>query len=198
MVVRFSVDACTPPAHEHDMTSNTGESTAHTDADTLSSMLSNINVNEDVQQDVVEVDTKASTPELDVIQAGTPVAQHSLIEITTRSGRNVQKYKWTDTYPQLYFSQTAYRHMAIHSDGLFYEVRRCALDDPRSEAMRKRLQRDFRTLALALQKIQDLVIRHGGQGRLTLVFQDGTLRAFQRRSQESCLPDAMLRHFQGE
>lgn len=196
MVVRFSVDACTRPS-AHEKSDDSGENAARNDADTLSSILSNMHVSEEVGQDI-EVDTAASTPELDVIRGGTPVAQSSLIEITTRTERNAQAYNWIDTYPQLYFSQTAYRYMAIHNSGLFREVRKCALDGPRSEAIRKKLQGDFRALASALKTIQDLVIQHGEQGRLTLVFQDGTLRAFQRKSRESCLPDAMLRRFEGE
>jgi len=192
MVVRFSVDACIPP---------TGVSTpapqrppASADVDNLSSMLSSMGV----ASSVLKIDGDASTAELDVIRATISVVpQSSLIEITTRSERNAARYNWADTYPQLYFSQTQHRFLAVHNQGNFTEVRKRALDDPEMKRIEARLQSDFKKLGYALQAIQDLVVEHGERGRLSLVFEDNILRVFGRKTQESCLPDTTLRRFEG-
>ncbi|KZT69561.1 hypothetical protein DAEQUDRAFT_765400 [Daedalea quercina L-15889] len=193
MVVRFSVDACIPPPSTS--TQDAHQQVDMVDTDDLSSMLSNMGIATSLDQGV-EIDREASTSDLDVIRAGKPVPQSSLIEITTRTERNARSYNWTDTYPQLYFSQTAYRFMAIHDHGNFYEVEKRGLDEPKSEEIKKGLQGDFNKLKDALQTIQNLVIAHGERGRLSLVFQDGTLRVFERKSLESCLPDDMLGRFE--
>ncbi|TFY62060.1 hypothetical protein EVJ58_g4108 [Rhodofomes roseus] len=197
MVVRFSVDACTPlkAADRAMQTPRLGAGSA--DVDSLSSMLSGMSVTSHPARSL-EIDREASTPELDIIRVNSPVVpQSSLIEITTRSERNFTAYKWVDTYPQLYFSQTAYRYLAVHQQGNFREVRKHALEDPEMKRIEAQLQGDFRKLRSALQVIQDLVVEHGERGRLSLVFEGGTCRVFERRSAESCLPDTMLRRFEG-
>ncbi|KAH9919327.1 uncharacterized protein B0H18DRAFT_1122579 [Fomitopsis serialis] len=130
-----------------------------------------------------DVDRDASTAELDVIRAAVPV--------------NGVKYDWVGTYPQLYFSQTQWRYLAVHNQGNFTEVRKRALDDPEMKRIEAKLRGDFKKLRSALRAIQDLVVEHGDRGRLSLVFEDSTLRVFGRKTQESCLPDTMLRRFEG-
>ncbi|KAH9919325.1 uncharacterized protein B0H18DRAFT_1096175 [Fomitopsis serialis] len=193
MVVRFEVDACIPTATSE---SAPRSQTASTDVDSLSSMLSGLAVASGASNGP-DIDKDISTAELDVMRAGTLVPQSSLIEMTTRSRNNAMNYDWIEAYPQLFLSQTPNHYLAVHSRGNFEEITKRALEDAEMQRIEARLQGSFRKLRAALQTIQDLVVEHGERGRLSLVFRDGALQAFERKSSESCLPENTLRRFEG-
>jgi len=171
MVVRFSVDACVAPT---DASTQAPRQSSTPDVNSLSSNMSAMSMKSGGKRGF-DVDRDASTAELDVARVAMPVVpQGALIEITTRSEKYAAQYDWEGTYPQLYFSQTQWRYLAVHNQGNFTDVRK-----------------------RAGSAIQDLVVEHGERGRLSLVFEDSTLRVFGRKTQESCLPDTMLRRFEG-
>ncbi|KZT69562.1 hypothetical protein DAEQUDRAFT_690723 [Daedalea quercina L-15889] len=193
MVVRFEVDACTPPPSPTSA-QGTRRQTASTDVDSLSSMLSGLAVASGAGKGP-KIDKDSSTAELDVIRAGERVPQSSLIEMTTRSRTNALNYDWIEAYPQLFLSQTPNHYLAVHNRGEFESIQKRALGDPELKRVEAQLQGSFRRLANALKTIQNIVVEHGERGRLSLVFRDGALQVFQRRAQDSCLPDATMRRF---
>ncbi|KAH9831408.1 uncharacterized protein C8Q71DRAFT_715353 [Rhodofomes roseus] len=193
MVVRFEVDACLPTGTS---ASASRRQTASTDVDSLSNMLSGLAVASGAGKGPA-VDKGASTTELDIIRAGQPVPQSSLIEMTTRSRNNAMNYDWIEQYPQLFLSQTPHHYLAVHNRGKFEDITKRALGDAEMKRTEARLQGSFRKLRAALEAIQNLIVEHGERGRLSLVFRDGALQVFERKSQDSCLPEAMLSRFDG-
>lgn len=199
MVVRFEVDACLPqpqPKAAGASTQASRRQTDSTDLDSLSNMLSGLAVASDAGRGP-QVDDEISTSELDVIRAGQLVPQDSLIEMTTRSQNNAMNYDWVEAYPQLFLAQTPHHFLAVHNRGEFQRIEKRNLVDSEMKNIEARLQGNFRKLRAALKTIQDLVVEHGERGRLSLVFRDGSLEVFERRTQASCLPEEMLNKLHG-
>jgi len=191
MVVRFEVDACLQSESTRN-TSTTATTTA--DVDSLLDMFSSLNVST-TPRAASDTRSSVSTSELSVIRAGSQVPQDAIVEMATRSRRNAEEFDWENAYPQLYLSQTPHYFFAVHNRGTFEKVSKSRLDGPELRRIDRRLQDSFRRLRQVLETIQELVIEHGQQGRLSLVHQGGTLRVFERKSQESCLPDSVLSRF---
>ncbi|KIJ67775.1 hypothetical protein HYDPIDRAFT_107268 [Hydnomerulius pinastri MD-312] len=59
------------------------------------------------------------------------IPQSNLIEIKTRSYK--KDFNWTDIYPQLFLSQTAYLYVGFHDRGNFSPVEKIQLN---SDAMK--------------------------------------------------------------
>lgn len=193
MVVRFEVDACMPQTAGVS-TQASRRQTDSTDLDSLSNMLSGLAVASDAGRSP-QVDDDVSTSELSVIRAGQIIPQNSLIEMTTRSQNNAINYDWVEGYPQLFLSQTPHHFLAVHNRGEFQRIEKRNLSDLKKVDAQS--QRDFRELRAALKTVQDLVVEHGERGRLSLVFSDGNLEVFERKSQASCLPEDVLNKFHG-
>ncbi|PCH39651.1 hypothetical protein WOLCODRAFT_159237 [Wolfiporia cocos MD-104 SS10] len=148
-----------------------------------------------LRHNVGAVDDSVSTPELDVIRAGTRVPQSSVIEMCTRSCRNAEQFDLVDAFPQLYFSQAPNHYLAVHSRGEFETITKKHLDNPDMKRIEASAQSGFKKLKRTLQDIQELVIEHGQRGRLSLVHRDGQLRVFERISQTDCIPEQLLSRF---
>ena len=200
MVVRFEVDACLPQPKPQAIGASTSQAsrrqTDSTDLDSLSNMLSGLAVASDAGSGP-QVDDDLSTSELDVIRAGQLVPQSALIEMTTRSQNNAKNYDWVEAYPQLFLAQTPHHFLAVHNRGEFERIEKRSLADSEMKNVEAKLQGNFRKLRAALKTVQDLVVEHGERGRLSLVFRDGSLEVFERRTQASCLPEEMFDKFHG-
>lgn len=122
--------------------------------------------------------------------------QSDIIELTTRSAKRVVDFDWVDAYPQLFLSQTPNHFLAAHTQGRFQTVTKRNIKDAALKEIERSLQDNFKKLRVALTTIQNLVVEHGQRGRLTLVCQQGLLNVYERTSQESCLPDAILARFE--
>ncbi|CCL99525.1 uncharacterized protein FIBRA_01543 [Fibroporia radiculosa] len=187
IVVRFEVDACIAPSRSLRPTAPSAN------VDSLSDLISGLDVARISQTS--KIDTSASTPELDIIRAGSQVLHDCVIELTTRSRNYIHQYDWVDAYPQLYLSQTKHHFLAAHGRGEFTAITKRTLGSPEMNAIDAQLQAGFRKLRRALEEIQELVIEHGKEGRLSLVFSRGKLQVFKRSGQDSCLPEKMLARF---
>lgn len=195
LVVRSSIDACLEaPAVEPALTSSAN-------IDGLLSMLSSMSVKgADAQGSSQSSNGTSARSEpgtgLQVRRAGAIVSQDSIIEMATRSKKRVAEYDWRDVFPQLWLSQTPHHFLAAHDRGTFEAITKRTLDDPDLRRVEAELQAGFRRLRRALQDIKELVVKHGKQGRLSLVFRNGELQALQRVSQESCLPESVMERFE--
>ncbi|KAI0693837.1 hypothetical protein C8T65DRAFT_585445 [Cerioporus squamosus] len=199
MVVRFEVDACLP---QPDATSTTRTrrsqpsttSATSTNVDSLTDIMLNLNVASTTGTS--RVPSQAS--DIAVIRAGTQVPQSSIVELTTRSEKYIDEFSWAEQYPQLLLSYTPHLFLAAHNRGTFERMieHKLGSDELRNIENNARIQRSFRQLAAALRAIQELVKDHGQRGRLTLVCQqDGSLKVYQRTSQQGLLPDTELERF---
>lgn len=187
LIVRFEVDACLPSG------SSVSQPAPSTDADSLADMLSGMNVGAASQP--AFIDAGASTNELDVISAGQHVPQSSIIEMTTRSKNYVDQYEWKDSYPQLYLSQTTLYYLAAHTRGEFEMVTKRRLDSVEMKKIDEEAQEGFRRLRATLTMIQEYLVERGPSARLSLVYQDGELQAFNRINDESLIPNDLLARF---
>ncbi|KAK0199533.1 hypothetical protein DFS33DRAFT_1400594 [Desarmillaria ectypa] len=167
MVVRFEVDACHVP---HGIPS--------TSTDFLSAQLASM----DPSESATSTHTVDPRTTLTVVPTGKPVANESVIELTTRKVGNSIRLK--DKYQQLYFSQTP---------ELIIDVQRRTIES--LEFLEGDIQQRLGALGRALSDIQDLVVRSGTEGRLSLIGRDKELLVFERVSTASCLPENYLRRF---
>ncbi|KAK0475235.1 hypothetical protein IW261DRAFT_1496509 [Armillaria novae-zelandiae] len=176
MVVRYEVDACHVP-HNVPSTSIDGLSSQPTSMATLSESSTSTHT----------VDQRTS---LTVIHAGKPVANGSVIELTTMkdSARGLKA-----KYQQLYFSQTPELIIGLHHNGRFTDVQRRTMESMAS--FEDSIQRRLATLGNALRDIQDLTIKSGREGRLSLIGRGRDLLVFERSSAASCLPESHLKRF---
>lgn len=110
--MRFEVDAC--------YSSNLGSGSA---TDVLADALSSLSVSAPSSR------AKDRTAfGVTVIEAGSKVPQSALIELKTRSARNVDSFDWADAYPQLYLGQTPTSIIGVHRSGTFFETREKKID----------------------------------------------------------------------
>ncbi|KAI0310145.1 hypothetical protein OF83DRAFT_1166709 [Amylostereum chailletii] len=195
MVVRFEVDAClptsTPPA--------TSSSPAAT-SDDLSDLLSSMNVAgssaAQKSKNAATSGTKDSTsPSLNIVNAGSEVPQSAIVELTTRSERWFHTFDWAEALPQLYLSATPHLYVGLHNRGTFSEVRKYELNGQEMGERKRTAAASFLKLARTLEGIQELVVEHGEEGRLSLVCQEGVLKVYSRVSAASCLSDELRKRF---
>ncbi|SJL11902.1 uncharacterized protein ARMOST_15316 [Armillaria ostoyae] len=130
---------------------------------------------------------------LTVIHAGKPVASESVIELTTRKGLRGSTQKLKNKYQQLYFSQTPELIVGLHNNGRFTDVQRNTIESLAYFA--DGVQGRLATLGKALRDIQDLVVKSGREGRLSLIGRGRDLLVFERLSAASCLPEIYLKRF---
>jgi hypothetical protein len=192
MVVRFEVDACLPLSKT---TTAQGSEAANsrppkaTDVDDLSQLLSSAHITPD----------PPSTHKMHGISyrtAGTLVPQQSLIELTTRSARNIISFNWAEALPQLWLSRTANHILAVHERGTFTSVTRRSLEGSAElRAATAGAQLSFKKLRRVLDAIQELLVERGREARLTLVCRNGVLEVFERTDDWSVLPKEVLKRF---
>ncbi|KAK2465268.1 hypothetical protein APHAL10511_002622 [Amanita phalloides] len=176
MVVRSTVDAFIPVKQNK------------SDIDDIVSALSSLNVT----QSKPEAATRVKNSSLEVIRLGKEVPQESIVEVATISKARESQLDWQEKGPQLYLSQIPHFYVGLHERGNFSEVRKhkfnyTTLPDQVLEHMKK--------LRRALAIIQNVVIKHGKRGRLSLVCIDGTLQVYEREDDKSCLPDEFMERF---
>ncbi|KAF9778716.1 hypothetical protein BJ322DRAFT_1114053 [Thelephora terrestris] len=131
-------------------------------------------------------------PHVAVIRAGSRVPQSHLIELKTYSGA---KKHWNRSYPQLFLSQTPHIYYGAHKNGEFSEIKKYTLGEPHLKPIDHNAQVAFKKLKVALEAIQELVGKHGTNGRITLVCTGKELGVYQRENAGSCLPKYALALF---
>ncbi|KAK0232579.1 hypothetical protein IW262DRAFT_1451024 [Armillaria fumosa] len=118
------------------------------------------------------------------------VPQSALVELTTKRGS--KNRAWGYKHMQTCLSQTPNLICAVHQNGVFNKVvKRKNLDSVNGDRESK-----LRLLRGALEDIQQLVIRSGLRGRLTLVYEDMVMKVYQRNPENSLLPEEYLEMFQ--
>lgn len=135
---------------------------------------------------------------LKIITAGEEVPQSSLIEMKTRNPIRFQQLDLRSELPQLWFSQTPYHYVAVHDRGVFQSIRKDELGQGEFVYAEEDVQAGLRKLRVILGSIQQLVKSRGSSGRLTLVCTKGALKVHERKEEETCLPDDLLRLFDGK
>ena len=131
-------------------------------------------------------------PYLAVIRAGSRVPQSRLIELKTycKTGK-----AWKNSYPQLFLSQTPHIYYGAHKGGRFSEIKKFTLGEPCLEPIDQNAQAGFKKLKVLLATIQELVRKHGTNGRISLVCKGRELGVYRRKNTDSCLPKRALALF---
>lgn len=114
------------------------------------------------------------------------VPQSAVVELTTK--RKSRNRRWSYKHMQMCLSQTPFLIYGVHQNGVFNEVaKKKNLDNVKGHRVSK-----LRLLRGALEDVQQLVIRSGPCGRLTLVYEDMVMKVYQRNLENSLLPDEYL------
>ncbi|KAF8883761.1 hypothetical protein CPB84DRAFT_1734556 [Gymnopilus junonius] len=181
MVVRFEVDACIPPPAKYPRKSISS-------IDELADSLNAVSLSSPSRR----------AGDLHVMEGGTVVSATAVIELTTRSQASMKSrfFDWKEAYPQLFFSQTAHHFLAIHQRGRFYDVQKRKLSSDELQTIEADAQVDLKRVRMALELIQDIVMKHGKKGRISLVCVNGVLNVYERDSDDSCLPDPIMDLFE--
>jgi hypothetical protein len=180
MVVRFEVDACTRPPAKHPRRSTSS-------VDELAESLSAVSL-------APQTAFRSEYPLL-VREGGVEVPADTVIEIVTRSQANLHRgYDWKEVYPQLWFSQTAQHYLAVHKHGRFFEITKTKMKEMQS--VEQSLQTGFKKVRKVLDVIRELVIKHGKEGGLSLVYKGGVMKVYERESKECLLPDVAMKFFE--
>ncbi|TFK48829.1 hypothetical protein OE88DRAFT_510839 [Heliocybe sulcata] len=191
MVVRFEVDACLPPPTT--ARASTSRSAAPTNLDDLADTLSGLNIRAKPQASKTTRDSSG----IDIIHAGSAdIAQDRIIELTTRSEKNVGTFDWVNQYPQLFLSETLHHYLGVHVGGRFTDVVKRKLHTPGMREIDRQAKASFGRLRKVLKEIQDAVIASGERGRLTLLCEGGTLKVFKRKLPDECIPEDIMRRFE--
>lgn len=126
-------------------------------------------------------------------QGDATIPQSSILEMSTRSSGG--SVRWSDQYPQLYFSQAGNQFIGRHKEGKFHQINGLSLSSPELQRVNAQLQPAFRKLEEALRRIQSLVVEHGKEERLSLVYEKPNLTVHKNLDNPSCLPPEALALF---
>lgn len=136
-----------------------------------------------------------------VIHGGTCIPhQSSIIEIKTCLLSKMSSKK-SESYPQLFFSQTPHLYVAGHTGGMFSEIDKNDVSKGDLVGQHDTLlwkNGALKRLIVALRRIRELVRREGQGRRLTLVFEAKVLRVYQRTggSGGGLLPEDVIARFE--
>ncbi|KAL5501869.1 hypothetical protein ACEPAH_9130 [Sanghuangporus vaninii] len=140
-----------------------------------------------------------SDDKIEIVSRGILVPQSSLIELGTKSARGMelQGIDWLEYFPQLFLSQTPHHHLGVHEKGYFRRIDARALNDSVLSVQKQRQQPAFDKLHVLLQKIKEIVVAHGEDAHLSLVYRVETkkLEVFLRKASGGVLPDMWLERF---
>ncbi|KAI0329008.1 hypothetical protein GY45DRAFT_1280600 [Cubamyces sp. BRFM 1775] len=198
MIVRFEVDACTAaldPLGSTSQRTKTSRVSHETSVDELADALTGLGVSSSESRNA----SSDGPPSITVITAGSQVAQSSVVELVTRSERNVDQFDWNEQYPQLLLSDTPHLFLGVHNRGTFQRIKKHALGSSELQQVETdaALQKTFRQLVAILRSIQQIVKTHGDRGRLSLVCEGGVLQVYERidNSDSGRLSDSDLARF---
>lgn len=109
--------------------------------------------------------------------------------------------KKTESYSQLFFSQTPHLYVAGHTGGMFSDIEKNDVSKGDLAGQHDTLllkNGALKRLIVALRRIQELVRREGKGRSLTLVFEEKTLQVYQRTggSGGGLLPDDAITRFE--
>lgn len=183
LVVRFDVDAYLP---DMGAAAPIPESQPAGNVDALAGQLAGMSVSSN--------SIPSEGTDIQIVRAGAYIQQNSIMELMTRTEKN-GNFQWSNTYPQLFLSQTPHFFVAIQSNGNFTRLKRRNLDNPEVKNVGLGMQPDFRKLLAALEKIQEVVVASGNEGRYSLVHEGGDMKVYKRANQSSCLPEDVLSRF---
>lgn len=174
MVVRFEVDACLP-------------------YDDISSKLPSNRTATGKRVPKKSSSGSSSNPlDVRILRAGSSeVPQTHLLEIKTHGNASM---KWSQTYPQLYLSQTPHVHHAFHKNGTFNRVKNFTLGQSELTDVDESAQEGFKKLRNFLGCLKSLVLKYGAT-RISLVCEGTTLSVYRMPQGESCLPEDALALF---
>ena len=133
---------------------------------------------------------------LTVIRGGSYNPQASIVELTTLSERRRENFEWSETFPQLFLSQTPHHFLGLHDRGKFITVEKRKLGSSDLRVVEQNAQANLKALKRALELIKDIVVEGGQRGRLSLVCQNGEMKVYERIGQESCLPEEIMERFE--
>ncbi|KAF9522594.1 hypothetical protein CPB83DRAFT_822723 [Crepidotus variabilis] len=187
MVVRFEVDACVRPPIQLTRTN------APTSDEALTQSLSSITLTT-----LSSLQGSGEYPidyPLLVREGGSEVATASIIELATRAERTLETwgYNWKETFPQLFFSQTAHYYIGVHNRGEFSRVEKRKLKDLAEHELDS--QAAFKKVRTLLEQMRNLVAEDWKDKRLSLVVKNGVMGLYERSTTEGILPDVALSFF---
>jgi hypothetical protein len=162
ILLRFEVDACM----------------GSSDFDDLASAFSGLDVTPAIP---LSTGTSSVMPGISVIHTTprTLVAQSSLIELKTRASH--RPLDWTETYPQLYLSQTAYLYLAKHTKGNFGAVEKIKLAGDSMKVYAKQAEGGMVKLKAVLDQVLEVVRKESDGVGLSLVSVGGKLMLYKRK-----------------
>ncbi|KAK0201488.1 hypothetical protein DFS33DRAFT_990891 [Desarmillaria ectypa] len=189
MVVRFEVDACVSGG-DTKRAPTMSSSSSPTNVDDLSNLLSGVKIGPSTTSVIAVTPSRSLT----VKSGGSYIPQNAILELSTVSERRRPQFDWYEQYPQLFLSQTPRHFLGIHNRGRFHAIEKNELSALTHQA--KMVQPSLKKLVKVLKTIQELVVKKGMTGRLTLIRDGEWLRVYERRSQESCLLKEYLAKFE--
>ncbi|KAF8649168.1 hypothetical protein AX16_005966 [Volvariella volvacea WC 439] len=182
LVVRFELDGYIPDKGV--TTSRPARKPSEAAVDDLPERLSNVKIN-----------ASQSAAGLKVVKGGALVPQSSILELKTRYKYAKAPIDYGRIYVQMLVSNTPNLYLALHNSGLFDEIRKETLDSPVFQSQHRAMQPALKKFRALLGYIQQQVIQHGQQGRLSLVCQSGVLRLYSRTTDNNFLPDEYMAKF---
>lgn len=123
------------------------------------------------------------------------VPQSSLIEIKTRTANSAKNSSLRKEIPQLYFSQTPCRYIAVHDSGNFTSVRKEEVGQGAMRTAEQELQAGLKRLCSVLEYIQQVVKSRGPEGILSIICAEESLKFYERIDNVIYLPSDMLALF---
>lgn len=196
-LVRFEVDACYPSEDDSDV-------------DELVTKTTSLSLSADPSKKKTEAETFVSNG-LSIIASGHDklVEQKNIIELTSKSLKSRQQFRWAKKYPQLYLSGTPTLLLGVHDSGNFSSIEKFGADDDSANSdvlrrAREYMQPGLNKLAAILTLIQSKVLeltdddatgsRH--DRLLALVYRkNGKLSMYERRGGPK-LPDELVECFE--
>ncbi|KAF9240054.1 hypothetical protein BU15DRAFT_46128 [Melanogaster broomeanus] len=121
--------------------------------------------------------------------------QSDMIEIKTRASHRA--LDWTEIYPQLYLSQTAYLYVAKHERGNFQTVEKTLLNSATMRPYAKQAETSMGQLKALLGQILGVVRKEGNNVSLSLVCQGGKLTLYKRTTGRNPVEKYITNKFTG-
>jgi hypothetical protein len=135
-------------------------------------------------------------PDLTIIDGGSLAPQTSIIETKTRSQRNfTTNFKWEDFGPQLFLSRTPNMFVGVHERGTFTSIEKEQFRSLEMREVTREAQGYLKKMVCALQDIVDLVRKEGNGRKLSLIYQDGVMKLYERSTGREALPTEFMLKF---
>jgi hypothetical protein len=130
-----------------------------------------------------------------VLSGGSVVPGYSVVELSTIASHRLVNQDWGDKFLQIFLARTPNHFLGVHNRGRVSTIQKRQFSSREFVLAKNQVQSRLKALKKALVSIQEIVMPHSEEAKMSLVYDGIEMKVYQRDEGSDFLPDALVREF---